>query len=161
MRGDASGNLVVSVEILPDERFERQGDDLYCTVEVDALEAILGTTVHMDGILEGERVTVEVRGMPRVGMIARGNLVAVVQVRTPTNLTKKQLLEVASIVAERTMSDEGDGAAEAEEGSEGAAKEPGVGSKLKEEFEEEVAEHFSSDKWHAPRNPFKGKGKRK
>ena len=175
MRGDASGNLVVSVEILPDERFERQGDDLYCTVEVDALEAILGTTVHMDGILEGERVTVEVpagcqfgqqiiverRGMPRVGMIARGNLVAVVQVRTPTDLTKKQLLEVASIVAERTMSDEGDGAAEAEEGPEGAAKEPGVGSKLKEEFEEEVAEHFSSDKWHAPRNPFKGKGKRK
>ena len=51
--------------------------------------------------------------------------------------------------------------AEVEEGSEGAAKEPGVGSKLKEEFEEEVAEHFSSDKWHAPRNPFKGKGKRK
>ncbi len=175
MRGDASGNLVVSVEILPDERFERQGDDLYCTVEVDALEAILGTTVHMDGIMEGECVTVEVpagcqfgqqiiverRGMPRVGMIARGNLVAVVQVRTPTDLTKKQLLEVASIVAERTMSDEGDDADEAEEGPEGATKEPGVGSKLKEEIEEEVAEHFSSDKWHAPKNPFKGKGKRK
>ena len=48
-----------------------------------------------------------------------------------------------------------------EEGPEGAAKEPGVGSKLKEEIEEEVAEHFSSDKWHAPKNPFKGKGKRK
>ena len=62
--------------------------------------------------------------------------------RTPTDLTKKQLLEVASIVAERTMSDEGDGADEAEEGPEGAAKEPGVGSKLKEEIEEEVAEHF-------------------
>ena len=91
----------------------------------------------------------------------RGNLVAVVQVRTPTDLTKKQLLEVASIVAERTMSDEGDGADEAEEGPEGAAKEPGVGSKLKEEIEEEVAEHFSSDKWHTPKNPFKGKGKRK
>ena len=99
--------------------------------------------------------------MPRVGMIARGNLVAVVQVRTPSDLTKKQLLEVASIVAERTMSGEGDGADEAEEGLEGAAKEPGVGSKLKDEIEEEVAEHFSSDKWHAPRNPFKGKGKRK
>ena len=55
----------------------------------------------------------------------------------------------------------GDGADEAEEGPEGAAKEPGVGSKLKEEIEEEVAEHFSSDKWHAPKNPFKGKGKRK
>ena len=84
---------------------------------------------------------------------------AVVQVRTPTDLTKKQLLEVASIVAERTMSDEGDGADEAEEGPEGAAKEPGVGSKLKEELiEEEVAEHFSSDKWHAPRQPVQGKG---
>ena len=171
MRGDVSGNLIVSVEVMPNERFERQGDDLYCTVEVDSLEAILGTTVHMDGILEGERVTVEVpagcqfgqqiiverRGMPRVGMIARGNLVAVVQVRTPTDLTKKQLLDVAALVAERSLGQDG-GTPVGEDGEKSG--EPHASS-LKEELEEEVAEHFSSEKWHAPKNPFKGKGKRK
>ena len=92
LRGDACGSLVVSVEVTESERFERQGDDLYCTVTVDALQAIVGTAVSVDGILEGEQVTVSVpagcqfgqrvvvegHGMPRLGMAARGNLVAVV-----------------------------------------------------------------------------------
>ena len=117
VRGEASGNLVVSVEVAPDERFERQGDDLYFPVRVDSLQAILGTSVAMDGIMEGERVVVEVpagcqfgqqvvvarHGMPRAGMAARGNLVAVVQVETPTDLSKKQLLDVAALVSERAM----------------------------------------------------------
>ncbi len=117
VRGDSCGNLVVSVEIRDDERFERQGDDLYCSVKVDSLEAIVGTTVTIDGILDGEKVTVEVpagcqfgqhvvverRGMPRMGMIARGNLVAVVQVETPQDLDAKQLLEIAAMVSARSM----------------------------------------------------------
>ena len=54
VRGDASGDLVVSIEVAQDERFERQGDDLYTTVRVDALEAIVGTTVTVDGIMKDE-----------------------------------------------------------------------------------------------------------
>ncbi len=117
VRGDTCGNLVVSVEIRDDERFERQGDDLYCSVKVDSLEAIVGTTVTIDGILEGEKVTIDVpagcqfgqhvvverRGMPRMGMIARGNLVAVVQVETPQDLDPKQLLEIAAMVSSRSL----------------------------------------------------------
>ncbi len=117
VRGDACGNLIVSVEIKDDERFERQGDDLYCTVKVDCLEAIVGTTVTIDGILDDEKVVVEVpagcqfgqhvvverRGMPRMGMIARGNLVAVVQVETPTDLTQAQILEIAGMVSSRSL----------------------------------------------------------
>lgn len=157
LRGDAAGNLLVSVEVAPNERFERQGDDLYCTVQVDALQAILGTKVTIDGIMEGERVSIEVpagcqfgqqvlverRGMPRMGMIARGNLVAVVQVEVPRDLTKKQLLEVASIVAERSLADDGPA-------SEKDADEPVV------ERIEEAAEHFAKERWRAPKNPFKG-----
>ena len=89
VRGDTSGDLVVSIEVAQDERFERQGDDLYTTVRVAALQAIVGTTVTVDGIMKGERVKVEIpagcqygqqikverRGMPRQGMISRGSLI--------------------------------------------------------------------------------------
>lgn len=163
LRGDACGNLVVSVEVAENERFERQGDDLYCTVKVDALQAIVGTSVTIDGIMEGERVTVEVpagcqfgqriavegRGMPRTGMVARGSLVAVVQIEVPRDLTRKQLLDVASIVAERGLgpepTGERDGKAEKDDEPRGFSA-----------AAENVAEHFSKERWHAPKNPFKG-----
>ena len=167
LRGDTCGDLVVSVEIKPSERFERQGDDLYCTVKVDSLQAILGTSVTIDGVMAGEKVKVDVpagcqfgqqvvverRGMPRMGMIARGNLVAVVQVETPTDLTKKQLLAIGAIEAERGLGDAADSAETAGEELHDKAE------KLKDELEEEVSEHFSGDKWRAPKNPFKGKKK--
>lgn len=167
LRGDTCGDLVVSVEIKPSERFERQGDDLYCTVKVDSLQAILGTSVTIDGVMADEKVKVDVpagcqfgqqvvverRGMPRMGMIARGNLVAVVQVETPTDLTKKQLLAIGAIEAERGLGDAADAAETASEELHDKAE------KLKDELEEEVSEHFSGDKWRAPKNPFKGKKK--
>ena len=162
VRGDASGDLVVSVEVADSDRFERRGDDLYCTVQVDALQAIVGTTVSLDGIMEGERVTVEVpagcqfgqqvvverKGMPRMGMIARGNLVAVVHVETPRDLTKKQLLDVAALVAERALDESSPEGGEAEGGPE------------REGFSaaaENAAEHFAKERWHAPKNPFRGR----
>lgn len=159
VRGDASGDLVVSIEIAQDERFERQGDDLYTTVRVDALQAILGTTVTVDGIMKGECVKVEIpagcqygqqikverRGMPRQGMISRGSLIAVVQVVVPTDLGKRQLLDIAGIVAERTLGEEGN-----DSGRDARAEEEGDSSARDEE-----AEHLASERWTAPKNPFK------
>lgn len=86
-------------------------------------------------------------------MIARGNLVAVVQVETPTDLTKKQLLSIGAIEAERSL---GDAAADAEDAVSDVKERA---EKLRDEIEDEVAEHFSGDKWRAPKNPFKGKKK--
>ena len=167
VRGDATGDLVVSVEVAESDRFERRGDDLFCTVKVDALEAIVGTTVTIDGILEGERVTVEVpagcqfgqqvvverKGMPRMGMIARGNLVAVVQVETPRDLTKKQLLDVAAIVAERALGDE----PESEKDQKGRKAEKDPEAEGFSAAAENAAEHFAKEHWHAPRNPFRSR----
>ena len=167
VRGDACGNLVVSIEVADSDRFERQGDDLYCSVQVDSLQAIVGTTVTIDGIMEGERVTVEVpagcqygqqvvverHGMPRMGMIARGNLVAVVRVETPRDLTKKQLLDVAALVAERSLDDAGAGKKGGKDGGEKDAEEAEGFSQAAEN----AAEHFSRDRWRAPKNPFKGR----
>lgn len=105
VRGDTSGDLVVSVQVEEDARFERQGDDLFTTVEVDSIQAILGTTVTIDGILKNEKVNVEVpagcqygqqvevarHGMPRLNSRARGKLIAIVQVRTPQDLKEDEL----------------------------------------------------------------------
>ena len=113
MRGDASGDLVARIDILGHERFERQGDDLFCRVDVDAFEAMLGTTVVIDGILEeekvevdvpagcqhGEQVIVEGKGMPRLGSPARGNVIAIVYVRVPDDLSKGEAKKLADLYA--------------------------------------------------------------
>lgn len=105
VRGDASGDLVVTIQIKEDERYERQGDNLFMPVQVDAIDAMLGTTVTMGGILDGDKVSVGIPmgcqhgqqielkglGMPRLGSSARGSLVAVVHIVTPTDLTRDQV----------------------------------------------------------------------
>ncbi|RRF90340.1 MAG: molecular chaperone DnaJ [Coriobacteriaceae bacterium] len=115
VRGDASGDLVVRIEVAEDKTFQRQGDDLFCRVSVDSLEAIVGATVHMDGILEGDDVVVEVpagcrygeqirierMGMPRMGTTARGSLIAVVEVVPPKGLTPDELEDIRDIVSSR------------------------------------------------------------
>lgn len=114
VRGERAGDLVVAVEVRDHDRFERAGDDLVVRVDVDALEAIVGTTKEVDGIIDGEVVKVEVpagcqhgqqvsvegAGMPRRGG-GRGRLVAVVAVRVPDDLTDKELREVRKIVRDR------------------------------------------------------------
>lgn len=104
-RGEAAGDLIVSVGIDEHERFQRSGDDLYCVVEVSMAQAALGCKVEVDGIMEDEKVVVEVpagtqygdnlgvsgKGMPRLGGGgARGDLVCQVRVNVPRHLTPAQ-----------------------------------------------------------------------
>ncbi|MBR3326551.1 MAG: molecular chaperone DnaJ [Atopobiaceae bacterium] len=117
VRGDSTGDLVVTIQVLEDERFERRGDDLYVMVQVDALDAMLGTVVPMPGILEDDEVNVEVPrgcqygervqlnglGMPRLGGTGRGSLIAVVQVTIPNDLTKAQVDTLQTIRDERAQ----------------------------------------------------------
>ena len=134
VRGDASGDLVVTIQILEDERFERQGDDLFRAVQVDAIDAMLGTTVRIDGILAdddvvvevpagcqyGQRIQLEGLGMPRLGSTARGRLVAVMQVTVPTDLTNDQVEALQQIQWQR--SDAGDAHASDAEKDDAQAK---------------------------------------
>ena len=142
VRGDASGDLVVQIQVEDDERFERQGDDLFCRVTVDALQAIAGTTVRMEGILEGDDVVVEVPagcrygeqiriprlGMPRSGTSARGSLIAVVEIVPPEGLTEGQLDAIRAIVDER---DRDAGKGEAPSGAVGEAADGHAARKAK------------------------------
>ena len=115
IRAERGGDLVVTIQVEEHGRFERQGDDLFCRVEIDSLEAIVGMTLTVPGILDeevvevrvpagcsfGEQVKVTGYGMPRLGSHARGSLIAVVQVSAPQGLTKRQLGAIREIVGER------------------------------------------------------------
>jgi molecular chaperone DnaJ len=117
IRGDASGDLVARIDIRPHERFERQGDDLFCQIEVDAFDAMLGTTMEIPGILKDEQVQVEVpagcqygqqlrvegRGMPRTGTSARGSLIAIVDIRIPDDLSEAETAALGKLRREREV----------------------------------------------------------
>ena len=115
IRGDRAGDLVARIDIAQHERYERQGDDLFCRVEIDAFEAMLGTTLTIDGIMAeeqvevvipagcqyGQQVLVEGKGMPRMGSSARGSVVAVIDVHVPDDLTKAERLRLQEMLEMR------------------------------------------------------------
>ena len=115
VRGDRSGDLIVRVEVVEGDRFQRQGDDLFCVEDVTALEAMVGCTLDVEGVLADERVSVRVPrgcqpgqhvevegyGMPRQGSRARGKLVVVVNVVVPSDLSADDLETLRSIAEAR------------------------------------------------------------
>ncbi len=58
-QGGSPGDLYVDVDVLPDERFERDGVDLLTRVRVSFAEAALGTTVKLD-LLDDTELTIDV-----------------------------------------------------------------------------------------------------
>jgi molecular chaperone DnaJ len=115
--GAAAGDLYVLVRVRPDERFQREGDDLRHFVEVGIAEAALGTEVTIP-MIDGAGEPFEVpagtqpgtvfrmarRGMPRLRRRGRGDLFIEVRVAVPTKLDRRQreaLLEYAETVGEQ------------------------------------------------------------
>ena len=81
--------------------------------QIDAFQAMLGTTLTMDGVLQSDKVVVQVPagcqygqhielaglGMPHLGGTGRGSLVVAVQVNVPTNLTDEQRLILEKVAS--------------------------------------------------------------
>ncbi len=100
--GAPAGDLYVEVDVLTDERFQRDGTDLISVVQVPATAAMLGTTVTVP-TLDGEH-EIELApgtqpaheeilrgaGLPPLGGRRRGNQRVVVEVIVPTNLSEEQ-----------------------------------------------------------------------
>ncbi len=102
VRGGRSGDLYVGIRVEPHEIFRRVGDDLGCEVAVPLTVAALGGTVDVPtldgrepvtikpGTQAGEVLRLKNRGMPRLGGGPRGELVALLKVETPADLTPEQ-----------------------------------------------------------------------
>jgi molecular chaperone DnaJ len=102
LSGGRAGDVYVEVRIRPDERFVREGDDVYSTVELTFTQAALGVTLAvptLDGEEElelpagtqpGEIVVLHGRGMPVLQGRGRGDQRILVNVLVPRRLTDEQ-----------------------------------------------------------------------
>ncbi|HWL64841.1 MAG TPA: molecular chaperone DnaJ [Actinomycetota bacterium] len=102
VRGGRSGDLYVGIRVMPHEIFQRAGDDLACQVTIPMTVAALGGTVEVPtlegpdaidvrpGTDSGEIIHLRGRGMPRLTGSGRGELVVLLKVETPTDLTPEQ-----------------------------------------------------------------------
>jgi len=121
IRGAASGDLIVSVHVKPDEFLHREGNDLHCKATVTITQAALGADLNVCGLLEdneihvpsgtqhGDTVRLKGRGMPRVGGGgSRGDLIVHLGVNVPKKLSKRQkelLKELATEFGDHTRAD--------------------------------------------------------
>jgi molecular chaperone DnaJ len=123
--GGPPGDLYVVVQVRPDPRFIRDGDDLVTVLDVPAPQAALGGTLRAPSLLDGDvevelpagtqpgaTITLRGKGMPVLRRPGRhGDLRVVANVVIPRRLTREQraLLEQlsTSITPENLAGDEG------------------------------------------------------
>jgi curved DNA-binding protein len=101
--GGAPGDLYLIVQVEPDTRFERKGDDLYTDVRVDMFTALLGGSVEVPtlgrpvrlkitpGTQSGRTLRLTGKGMPVMREKDKfGDLYARVLITVPENLNDEQ-----------------------------------------------------------------------
>jgi molecular chaperone DnaJ len=100
--GGRAGDVYVEVRISPDERFVREGDDIYTTVDITFTQAALGATLTLPtldgeeelelppGTQPGEIVVLRGRGMPILQGYGRGDQRILVNVLVPRHVSDEQ-----------------------------------------------------------------------
>jgi len=105
--GGRAGDAYVQVRVEHDERFVREGDDIYTSVDLTFTQAALGATVTIPtldgeeplelaaGTQPGQIVVLRGRGMPPLQGFGRGDQRVLVNVLVPKHLTdaQRRLLE--------------------------------------------------------------------
>lgn len=100
--GGPNGDIYLNVTIRSDARFELDGDNLRSEIEVPLYTAVLGGEVRVPtmespvelripaGTQNGQLFRLRGKGMTRVNSTQRGDLLAKVSVRLPTNLSEHE-----------------------------------------------------------------------
>ncbi|TYB43499.1 molecular chaperone DnaJ [Actinomadura chibensis] len=100
--GGPPGDLFLEIVEKPHAIFEREGDDLHCTVEIPMTAAALGTSVTIEtldaaesvdikpGTQSGQVITLYNRGVRHLNESGRGDLMIHVNVETPNRLDEEQ-----------------------------------------------------------------------
>jgi len=100
--GGRAGDVYVEVRVRPDDRFVREGNDVYCTVDLTLPQAALGATMNVPtlsgetqltfepGTQSGEVHVLRGRGFPVLQGFGRGDQRVIVNVLVPRHLTDEQ-----------------------------------------------------------------------
>ena len=111
-----AGDLVVTVRVKPDPRFERHGADLVTDLPLTLAEALLGADVRVPtptgsvklrirpNTQNGQEIRVKGRGLPRRGSGEKGDLVVRTRVVLPT-LDEESREEMAKILGPHPQPD--------------------------------------------------------
>jgi molecular chaperone DnaJ len=113
--GGPAGDLFLEIAERPHPIFERQGDDLHCTVQIPMTAAALGTLVTVEtldgpeeidirpGSQSGQVIPLYGRGIKHLNETGRGDLMIHINVETPAKLDEEQeelLRKLASLRGE-------------------------------------------------------------
>ncbi len=100
--GGPAGDLFLEIVERPHPIFEREGDDLHCTVQIPMTAAALGTSITIEtldgaeevdirpGTQSGQVIPLYGRGAQHLNASGRGDLMIHVNVETPTRLDTDQ-----------------------------------------------------------------------
>jgi len=113
--GGPSGNLYVVISVADHKYFRRRGDDLILEVAVNVTQAALGADIKVPSVNGSEKISVPAgtqsgttfilrgKGVPHLQRQGRGDMLVIVSVSTPTNLSgeqKKLLKDLAKSLKE-------------------------------------------------------------
>lgn len=103
MRGGATGDLYIFIEVRDHDLFEREGNHLFCRVPVSMATAALGGDIEVptidggrsrvkipEGSQSGRQMRLRAKGMPALRGGGPGDMFIEMAVETPVNLTAKQ-----------------------------------------------------------------------
>jgi molecular chaperone DnaJ len=100
--GGPAGDLLITISVTPDPRFERDGYDLYLEQPVTFSQAALGAELQIDtidgkvkynlpaGTQTGTTFRLRGKGAPNVNGRGRGDQYVIIRLTVPTNLTGEQ-----------------------------------------------------------------------
>ncbi len=103
VNGGENGDLLMKINVLQDPVYQRDGDDLIRTVNIDVYTAILGGKIEIDTLKGNVSVPIKPQtqnnsmlrlkglGMPHYGKEGNGSLLLKVQLMLPNHFSDKEL----------------------------------------------------------------------
>lgn len=98
--GGPTGDLVIKVNVMSDEKYHREGNDIHTAVDITFPQAALGAKVTVQALTKKVNVTIKpgtqpgtvlrLKGLGLAVGDKKGDLLVTVSVKVPTNLTERQ-----------------------------------------------------------------------
>lgn len=102
LNGGPAGDLLVTVQVRPSREFQRVGNDIHYSLDIDMVQAALGTEAEVptldgkvkynipEGTQHGDVFRLRGKGVPRLHGSSRGDQYVTVRVTIPKNLDAEQ-----------------------------------------------------------------------
>jgi DnaJ-class molecular chaperone len=97
------GDLLVTIQVNPHKKFTRDYNNLYSTIEIDAIDAMLGTSAEFKnidnskilvkipaGAQPGQQLRIANKGLPNNNTGIIGNLILTIKIKIPCDLNDQQ-----------------------------------------------------------------------